>query len=632
MILMHDYEKLGLKCGLEVHQQLDTGKLFIRTPSRLRDEKPDYTIERKLRPVVSELGEMDKAALEAYEKDLSYVYEGYNDTISLIELDEEPPQKTDADAMKTILEVALMAESNVIDEIFPMRKMVIDGSNTSGFQRTMLVATSGKIKLKNKELGIQTMALEEDSARPMEKTDDKIVYRLDRLGIPLIELATEPGIKTPEEAKEAALAIGTLFRRTCNAKRGLGTIRQDLNVSIREGARIELKGVQELEIIDEYVRREVQRQATLIEIKKELEKRGVSEKTLKGNSKEVSKVFAGTQAKIIKSALETKNIVMGLKLENFKGLIGKELQPNRRLGTEFASYVKVKTGLRGIFHSDEMPNYGISENEIKEIYKELGCGNQDAFVLVAAPKEKAEKAIKVVYERALQCLRGVPEETRGAIDEGNSEYLRPLPGAARMYPETDLDSITIDKKTLLEIQKDLPLQVAEREKLYAKFGLNEKMINDMKLSNFARFFERKVKEKFDAKRLAVFLSEGLVEARRNGAMIENLGEKEIEEFVNGIQTGKITKEIQTELLIAKSKEPETPLETLLKGIGAESVESSEVHKIISEIVKKNEKQVKELGMRAIAPLMGDAMKELKGKVSGKEISEMLSKEIKKIIN
>src|SRR3989344_1236718 len=236
----------------------------------VRDDKPDFTVKRRLRPVASELGEQGRAALEAFAKGLHYDYGGFSDTISLIELDEEPPQPADEDALRTALEVSLMCGSGVIDEMHVMRKAVIDGSNTSGFQRTMLVSVGGTVQVGKKKLGIQTIVLEEDAARPTEKTEKRIAYSLARLGIPPIEPATEPGIETPEEAKEAARAIGSVFRLTGKAKRGLGTIRQDLNVSIRGGARVEIKGVQDLEIIDEYVRREVQRQQKLLEIKAEL--------------------------------------------------------------------------------------------------------------------------------------------------------------------------------------------------------------------------------------------------------------------------------------------------------------------------------------------------------------------------
>ncbi len=426
-VLMHiDYRALGLKCGLECHQQLAAGKLFSRSPSILRDDAPHYTVERRLRPSASELGEVDRAALEAFEKGLSYIYEGYYDTVSLVELDEEPPQAVDSEALGTILEIAMMCNSSVLDEIFVMRKMVIDGSNTSGFQRTALVATGGEIALKTKSLGVQTIVLEEDAARPTSREGNKIHYRLDRLGIPLIELATEPGIETPEEAKEAALAIGTLFRLTGKVKRGLGTIRQDLNVSIRGGARVEIKGVQELEIIDEYVRREVNRQQGLLEVRKELVARGLGNANLRLAPKDLTGIFAATNSGILKGSLSKGEKVFGLRLEKFRGIIGKELQPGRRLGTEFADYVKTRTGLRGIFHSDELPNYGITQEEAAAAAKELLCADKDAFVLVAASEEKALKALAGVFSRAQQCLEGIPEETRGAVEGGNTEYLRPL--------------------------------------------------------------------------------------------------------------------------------------------------------------------------------------------------------------
>lgn len=625
-----DYRALGLKCGLECHQQLDTGKLFSRAPSVLRDDEPNFTVERRLRPTVSELGELDRAALEAYEKNLSYVYEGYSDTTSLLELDEEPPQPIDQEALATTLEVALMCKSTVLDEMFVMRKMVIDGSNTSGFQRTVLVATGGSVKLSTKELGIETIVLEEDSARPTKKTEGKIHYRLDRLGIPLIELATEPGTETPEEAKEAARAIGNLFRRTGKVKRGLGTIRQDLNVSIRGGGRVEIKGVQELEIIDEYVRREVQRQLGLIEIKKELGHRGVGESEFMAEPVEVTGIFSATNSNILKGALSKGEKIVALKLAKFKGLIGKELQPNRRLGTEFADHVKSKAGLRGIFHSDELPSHGITQEEVDALSSKIGCTEKDAFVLFACPPEKAGKATKAVLERALQCLKGVPEETRGAIDAGNTEYLRHLPGSARMYPETDLESILVDGKVLSEIKKNLPMGIGERKKLYSKWGLAERHVSEMGTSNYARLFERAVKKGADARKTAVFLLEGLVEARRDGALVENLDEESLLELIECITHGKVTKEIQFEVIVEKTRKPGTSVDAILAGLGAKSMGKAEAEKIVSEIVRRNARIVKEQGEKALSPLMGDAMKELKGKVSGKVVSELILREMRKL--
>jgi len=623
-----DYKAVGLKCGLEVHQQLDTGKLFTRTPSILREDAPHYTLKRRLRPVASEMGEQDKAALEAFQKGLYYIYEGYNDTIGLVELDEEPPQPVDNEALETTLEVALLSDSRIIDEMCVMRKMVIDGSNTSGFQRTMLVASGGSIDIGSKRLGVQTIVLEEDAARPVEKGDGFVRYRLDRLGIPLIELATEPGIETAQQAKEAARAIGNLMRRTGKVKRGLGTIRQDLNVSIAGGARVEIKGVQELDIIDEYVRREVQRQQGLLAIKAELLRRNAPAGQ-QFKPKDLSATFEKSESKIIRGSLSRGDKILGQKLEGFAKLPGFELQPNRRLGTELADQVKTKTGLRGLFHSDELPNYGITEQEVEAVKAELGCLAQDAFIIVAGPVEKAQRAIKAAFERAQYCFAGVPEETRGAIEGGNNEYLRPLPGAARMYPETDIATLRVAAKELDAIRKQLPRSVAEREKLYAKWGLNEKHIDEMKLSNYARMFERAVAGGADARKGAVFLLEGLVEARREGASTENLAENDLEEFMAMISTGKMPKEIQKEVIMAKCKDPALTLGKILAQLGAKVAEKGEVESIVQQVVSKNKELIALKGIGAMAALMGEAMKELRGRASGKEVSELLAREIGK---
>ncbi len=635
----YDYKALGLKCGLECHQQLDTGKLFSRTPSALREDKPHFKVKRRLRPVVSELGEHDRAALEAFEKGLHYIYEGYRDTVSLVELDEEPPQDVDREALGAVLEVALMCGCNILDEMFVMRKNVIDGSNTSGFQRTMLVATGGMVNAKQKGIGIQTLVLEEDSARPMERTNENITYRLDRLGIALIELATEPTIASPEEAKEVARAIGNVFRLTGKARRGLGSIRQDLNVSIRGGARVEIKGVQELELIDEYVRREVGRQLRLLELKQELAGRGVTKTALYSEPKNITHVFKSTESKILKNSLAKGESIFGIRLEKFSGLAGFEIQPGRRVGTEFADQVKKRAGLRGIFHSDEMPNYGINEKEIIEMETELGCSKDDAFVIVAGQKEKALSALRAVCERAVQCLDGVPEETRGALEDGNTEYLRPLPGAARMYPETDLETIVADTNLLQKIRQSLPRSLEEREKLYAKWGLNEKHIDEMKLSNYAKLFEKAVMGGADAKKTAVFLLEGLVEARREleapaaakqeGATARNLDAKALEEFISAINSGKVAKEIQKELIIEKCKNPGLGIDQLLARKGTQSAGKSAVSQVVAQVIERNSALIKAEGERAFSALMGDAMKELRGRASGKEISDALRKGLAK---
>lgn len=614
-----DFAKLGLKAGLEVHQQLDTGKLFCRCPSTLREDEPDIIFNRKLRAVASELGEFDAAALEASGKELTFEYQAHQDTTCLIEADEAPPMPADKEALETVLKIALMANSEIMDEMVVMRKAVVDGSNTSAFQRTMLVSVGGKIKLKNKEVGIQSIALEEDSGRPIERKGNVVVYRLDRLGIPLIELATAPDLKTPEEVKECAMKIGELFRRTCMAKRGLGTIRQDVNISIAAGARVEIKGVQQLEMIDEFVRREVQRQVALIELKKELESRKVGKLALE--EKDLSNVFKASECKFLKG-----KTIFGAKVKGLAGLLGKEVQPGRRFGTELAAYVKARAGLKGILHSDELPAYGVSEEEMREVGKIFGLGKGDAFILVQAEKSRADKAFVVIAERIASALKGVPEETRNALEGGNTEYSRPLPGAARMYPETDLDTVRVDAGCLKKLKGELPLEVEQRAKLYKSKGLGNKLVHKMVLSNKACFFESLIGKGINATAAATLLLETAIQLKRQGVEVSN---EMIGKVLVAEKKGKITKDVFVDLLKQWGQSPGKGLEEIVAGASVGKAGKGEVDSVVEKIVEKNLKLVEEKGMHAVGALMGEAMKELKGKASGQEISAVLGKEIAK---
>ncbi|MBS3058016.1 MAG: Glu-tRNA(Gln) amidotransferase subunit GatE [Candidatus Diapherotrites archaeon] len=618
-----------LKCGLEVHQQLETGKLFCRCPSFLRDDKPEFAVERKLRAVASELGEYDAAALEAMQKNYSFVYEGFKENTCLVELDESPPQKIDSEALKTVLKIALLANSKILDEIFIMRKAVVDGSNTSGFQRTALVSIGGELRIsENKKIGIQTICLEEDAARPSKKDEEgrKIYYRLDRLGIPLIELATAPEITSPKEAKEVALAIGRLFRITCKAMRGLGTIRQDLNISIEGGARVEIKGCQDLELIEEIVKREMQRQERLLEAKSEMLKRKLTENDFSQmQTQEISELFKNSAGKLVKGKK-----IYGAMIPKLKGLLGMELQPERRLGSELSDQVKAKAGLKGLLHSDELPAFGITEQEKKAVAESLEVKENDAFIMVIGEEENAKKAFKAVSERLKQALQGVPEETRNALENGNSEYSRPLPGGARMYPETDLESIKVEKKALEKLRKELPLWPEERLRLYTeKFKLSKQLAEKMVLDNYACFFEELAEKGFDATSTAVLLLEGLTKISREGAETEKLTEQHIEEALQLLKQKKLTKETVLEFLKLRSKNLTIPAASLMEKLGTTIFSETELRKTITQIVQKNSALIKEKGERAFAALMGEAMKELKGKADGSTVSKILRQEIGK---
>ncbi len=267
---MLDYKKLNLKIGLEIHRMMHTHKLFCNCPSELKEGKPDLTIKRTLRPVLSESGEKDIVAEFESQKEKYALYEFFNDVNCLIEIDEQPPNEINQHALNTALIASKLLNANITDIIEVMRKQVLDYSNTSGFQRTLLLARNGYFNLNGKKIRIQSICLEEDAARKVKEEKDYVIYRLDRLGTPLIEIATYPDINNPDEAKQAAETLGMILKSTNRFQSGIGTIRQDLNLSIKNGARVELKGVQDLKALPKIIENEVKRQLSILKQNKKV--------------------------------------------------------------------------------------------------------------------------------------------------------------------------------------------------------------------------------------------------------------------------------------------------------------------------------------------------------------------------
>jgi len=488
-LMSHDYRALGLKSGLEIHQQLDTKeKLFCGCPTLLRDTKEsNFEFFRYLRPTQSEMGVVDKAALEEIKLIKKFIYKAY-DTTCLVENDEEPPRELNEEAVDISLMVGGMMNMQIVDELYTMRKIVIDGSNTSGFQRTGLVATQGYIDSSAGRVGIDVLCLEEEAAQKVEDKGDSIIYSLDRLGIPLVEIGTAPDIVSPAHAREVAEQIGMILRSTGKVKRGIGTIRQDVNISIAGGARVEIKGVQELALIETIVDREVTRQVALLGMMEELNK---SKAEVTDKIIDVTSVFSNTTSKVILKALKG-GVVYAVNLPGFSGFVGKEIQPGRRLGTEFSDRAK-KSGVGGIFHTDELPNYGIAKKEVEALRNAVGAKEMDCVVMVADSKEKAQGAMEAVIIRAGEALKFIPEETRRALPDGNSSYMRPLPGAARMYPETDVPPVVITEERIRNIiLPELLSEIIEKRKTrYIKdFKLNDELARQIAGSSSSPFIKQ----------------------------------------------------------------------------------------------------------------------------------------------
>lgn len=572
------------------------------------------------------MGQVDPAALFEFHKGRSIRYEADPVTTDLVELDEEPPHRLNMEAVDIALTISLLMHARPMDEIHVMRKVVIDGSNTTGFQRTAIISLDGKLTFEGKEIPIQQISLEEDAGRKTGEAKNTVTFRLDRLGVPLIEIATGPVITDPEEAGKVALAIGQVLRATGRVKRGLGSIRQDLNVSIRAGALIEIKGVQELELVSKAVEFEVQRQTSLLKIRDELNRRRVKASELREDFQDLTPLISNSQSKVIQSALKHGGTVRGVRLSGFAGLLKRELMPGIRLGTEMAKRAAFWGRVGGIFHSDELPGYGITQAEVNNITKALDCGSNDAFVLIADALENATDGLKAVVERAKGATVGVPEETRTANPDGTTSYMRPRPSAARMYPETDVPPVQITPERVLSVRGKLPQMPEEIAKqIGSRYDLSPKLAIQLVDSEFLETFEQIVAtaKGVAPSFVATILTESLRSLARDQVPIQNVEEPHLKEVFRSVAEGHTAKESALEILKWLATHPTEKVETALDQLNLRMMPMTELSVIISKVIDSNRSLVKENGTKALGKMMSLVMAEVRGRADPKLVNDLL---------
>ena len=622
---------VGLKVGLEIHQQLATNRKLFCNCKPIESEEYYIKFQRKLRAVKSELGEYDPAALFEKSKSKTIMYYANPDSSCLVEQDEEPPHNLDKDAKDLVLVIASSLNSKIFSEVYPMRKTVIDGSNTTGFQRTMLFSQGGQIDVDGDKIGVQSICLEEDSGKLLGDKGNIREYSLDRLGIPLIEIALEPVEVDSKKIKKIALSLGRLLRSTKKVTRGIGSIRQDVNISVKDGGGVvEVKGVQQLDQLEKIVEFEAKRQHGLVKIAEKLKN-----SDFKGILKDVdifdiTKDWSNCKSEIIQKALKENSIIKVIKIENFSGMFGYSPYEGIRLGKEIGQLVKFY-GIGGIFHSDELPNYGINNEDISIVRKILKSKENDAFLIIAAPSSKIDFAIDSIINRLVEAKKGVPAETRLATQTGETVFLRPRPGASRMYPETDIPPILITKDELENAEKNIPKSWDESLlELQKKHDLNPQLSEQIFDSRYIELFEKIVERtKVNPTFVASILCSSITKLERNGLDSKLLKNEEIVKSFQLLDAEKIAKEsiemIFENIMDAKSQ----TIEEAIKNVSIETVNESDLEKIIEEIVEKNQEIVKNQKERSVGPLMGIAMKELRGKASGEMINKLLLKNIKK---
>ena len=572
---------MRLKAGLEIHQQLDCGKLFCKCDEF--NVEDDLIFKRKLHATSSEMGNIDIAAKSEGIREFTYFNRGCN---CLVYTDEEPPRGPNTKAVNIALQFAKLVNSTILEEAHFMRKIVVDGSNTSGFQRTALIAMGGQIEYEGGILELDQICLEEDSCRHGKNKDE---YLLDRLGIPLLEITTKPQLNEPKQVQQAAKALGRLLR-ACHVKRGLGTIRQDVNVSINGGQRVELKGFQDLSNMPLVVENEIIRQSNL--------KNLVEGKT--------------TQPVVVSEYFKKQKFAIACKLVGWKGLLGtKESEKNHvRMGRELADYAK-KAGVNGLMHSDELPAYGISKEETNKLHEILNCQEHDAFILIFGNERMAKDAISRVIERVR--TTGVPKEVRRVTPENLTRYIRPMPGASRMYPETDIPPLKLNG-----IQIIIPKTLDEREHI---LPLNDEESKQMVSRNLDQRFKSLMKHCEDPKIVSRVLLHTLPNIATRDLPI--ISDKEIISVFDLVKKSQISKEGIEEALIQMVTGQEIQL-------GSENIEE-EVKHFIELLIEEKKDFVKERGMSAIGPLMGPVMSEFRGKIDGAKINALLIDRIKKEI-
>ena len=624
-----DFEKIGLKVGLEIHQQLDTSKKLFCKCRPIESDEYTEKFSRRLRTAKSELGELDPAALFEKTKSKKINYYANSQSSCLVEKDEEPPHDLDHDAKKISLLISSMLESKIFSEIHVMRKTVIDGSNTTGFQRTMLVSQGGNLKINGKKIGVQAVCLEEDAAKLLKDEQNERNYSLDRLGVPLVEIALEPVSTKPSEVKEIALTLGRLLRVTRMVKRGIGSIRQDVNISVMNSGVVEVKGVQQLDQLEKIIGYEAKRQHGLILIAEKLKKLSI---TISNEDVfDVTEVLKDCESKIIQKALKSKAKIKAIRIRNFSGMFGFEPYPGIRLGKEIGQLVRF-FGIGGVFHSDELPNYGINDPYVDKIRKYLELVDVDGFLIIAGEDPKLDYAIDSIIKRIQDATDGVPAETRGVTQDGETIFLRPRPGASRMYPETDIPSISVLPEEIKLARENIPKSwddsIAEIQK---KYNLNSQLSEQIFDSEYMELFEKICENKKNSPNfVASILCSTITNLQRKGFDALLLKPEHITELFELLADDKIPKEsleiIFENIMSGKSD----TVSDAIQSTAVTSMSEGELNAILDEIIQKNMELVKELGENAITTLMGIAMKQVRGKASGQTVNVLLRKKIQEI--
>jgi glutamyl-tRNA(Gln) amidotransferase subunit E len=472
-----DYDRIGFKSGLEVHQQLLTRKkLFCNCPAGIFNKSEDYDAEliRHMRPTLSELGEYDGTALMEFKTRKEIIYRVKNETTCTYEVDDTPPFPLNREALDIAIEISLLSKLNIVGEVHITRKQYLDGSIPTGFQRTAIIGVEGEIALRHKKIRLIQLSLEEDSCREISDIGHVRIFKTDRLGMPLIETVTYPECVNPDEVMEACNCIRFLNRSTGKVRTGMGAGREDVNVSCRGGARVEIKGVAHTRWIPELTHKEAFRQWALLALRDKLLKK-IADPGQWNISYEYLRHHALTfTCDAINDAKKNGNQLLAVNLPHFKGILSHFTQEEKIFADELSDRLKVIACLEkpNMTHSEELSPM-VCEDDLKKVATILNAGEDDAQIIVWGPEQDMKTALETIEERCRMAFEGVPNETRKSFEDGTTIFERVLPGADRMYPDTDSAPIPLEDEHIKALGRNLPEEVAERYRTMQQWGIPE---------------------------------------------------------------------------------------------------------------------------------------------------------------
>jgi glutamyl-tRNA(Gln) amidotransferase subunit E len=640
-----DYAEVGLIAGLEVHQQLLTEqKMFCRCPAGRYATTHDGEMLRHMRPTLSELGEYDGTALMEFKTKKNIIYLLHEDSVCTYEMDDTPPFLVNQEAVDVAIEQCLMLNCDIVDEVHIARKQYLDGSIPTGFQRTAIVGVNGRLPFRGRELSITQVSVEEDSCREVSDRGHLIVWRTDRLGMPLIETVTGPDLRTPEEVEEAILLIGRVCRSTGHVRVGIGASRQDVNVSVRGGRRVEIKGVPQAWWARKLVHGEAVRQVNLLRLRDELGRRQLTTPAAVAvESAEVTDIFAASELAFLrrerwerfveeggrKPGFELGTgpfVVRAARLRGLNGTLAWPTQPDSIFAHELAGRVRVIAGLDQrpiLLHSEKWPDYHGAVQELRKVRARLHCEADDAVVVVWGPEQDTVTAVDEVRLRYVDATQGVPNETRQPFPDGSTDFERILPGPDRMYPDTDSPPTRVTRERVERLRAGLAPRPWEREARYAAVGVPPWVSHYLIRRGGARLVDRLADAGGDLRRACFLFGEKLVALRRAGVPVDSIPFARWVELFRLAGERPVLWEAGERIVVAIAAAPERPVAEIVAGDALGAAPARWREKVAGALAAAGGRVAEREPGKVVRLALGLAMDELRGKVPAVEVAAAL---------